>query len=435
MTDAEETSSPSENASQQTFDHRVCLAWGGGCDDLTVTVKENRVVAISPSCEPSKRWFRLGDYFQPEVEGCFYQGTLIERAEAIEVAARLLSDAKSPLIYGLEQATCEAQQAAVELADRVRGTIDFPNTSKSLSNVLAFQKTGKVSATLGEIKQRADCIIYWNCDPVATQPHHLSRYSLDSNPNLSRRYFIVDHEENKTSSRAEKTFKVHKNSHLAAVQTLRALEKNRPLSKELVQQTTGNSLEEWKKLQQAIHDSNFVAILFPGHLSSEDECQIFYTALRRWIRELNKVTSVIGLTLGEPDNPVGAENILASSSGYPLAVSYHLGYPRYNPIEFNSEQQAVNQEIDCLLIAGTSLTQEDCQAIQTHYKGIPKIVLSPFPYHASQPELFLSIRDLATAETGLVYRSDGVPLPLRAVCTSNNPPLQETLEAIISHLK
>ncbi|MFM8582830.1 MAG: hypothetical protein ACKOFW_15175 [Planctomycetaceae bacterium] len=37
---------------------------------------------------------------------------------------------------------------------------------------------GKVSATLGEIKNRADFIMYWGGNPAECHPRHFTRYTL-----------------------------------------------------------------------------------------------------------------------------------------------------------------------------------------------------------------------------------------------------------------
>ena len=37
---------------------------------------------------------------------------------------------------------------------------------------------GKVSCTLGEVKNRADFIIYWGGNPAECHPRHFTKYSL-----------------------------------------------------------------------------------------------------------------------------------------------------------------------------------------------------------------------------------------------------------------
>ena len=43
---------------------------------------------------------------------------------------------------------------------------------------MATQLGGKVSCTLGEVKNRADLIVYWGCNPAECHPRHFTKYAL-----------------------------------------------------------------------------------------------------------------------------------------------------------------------------------------------------------------------------------------------------------------
>src|SRR5579884_2912416 len=43
----------------------------------------------------------------------------------------------------------------------------------------AAQRRGRAAATLGEIRQRADCLVFWAVDPAARYPRYRSRYAVD----------------------------------------------------------------------------------------------------------------------------------------------------------------------------------------------------------------------------------------------------------------
>jgi len=46
------------------------------------------------------------------------------------------------------------------------------DSRSSAARVLALQRVGRVSATLGEIKNRADVVVFWGADPMVSQPRH-----------------------------------------------------------------------------------------------------------------------------------------------------------------------------------------------------------------------------------------------------------------------
>jgi len=45
-------------------------------------------------------------------------------------------------------------------------------------SLIAIEDVGITTCTLGEVKNRADCIIFWGCNPAHVHPRHMSRYSI-----------------------------------------------------------------------------------------------------------------------------------------------------------------------------------------------------------------------------------------------------------------
>src|SRR2546430_11904566 len=52
----------------------------------------------------------------------------------------------------------------------------FPYTTLFRS---AAQRRGRAGATLGEIRQRADVIVFWAVDPADRYPRYASRYAVE----------------------------------------------------------------------------------------------------------------------------------------------------------------------------------------------------------------------------------------------------------------
>ncbi len=67
---------------------------------------------------------------------------------------------------------------AISLADRIRGTIDTTASMCHATSMMAIQEVGESTCTLGEVKNRADLVIYWGANPVQTHPRHFERYSM-----------------------------------------------------------------------------------------------------------------------------------------------------------------------------------------------------------------------------------------------------------------
>src|SRR5207247_603737 len=72
----------------------------------------------------------------------------------------------------------ETQREAVAIADRLHAAIDSLAATAAPA-VLAAQRRGRAGATLGEIRQRADLVVFWAVDPSGRYPRYGSRYAVE----------------------------------------------------------------------------------------------------------------------------------------------------------------------------------------------------------------------------------------------------------------
>src|SRR5438477_11039755 len=158
----------------RTVEHVTCLGCGCACDDITVVVKQDRVAETRNACALGAAWF--GDGRIPQDVRVDGRAAPLERA--LGEAARMLGAAKRPLVYLAADLSCEAQREAVALSDRLGAMLDSI-TAAAAAGVLAAQRRGRAGATLGEIRQRADVIVFWGVDPVARYPRFATRYAVE----------------------------------------------------------------------------------------------------------------------------------------------------------------------------------------------------------------------------------------------------------------
>ena len=152
----------------------VCTACGCLCDDIELHVTPNRITDARHACASGA--MSLVGRDREQRPACTVDGHPARWDDAIDRAARILAEAGYPLILGLAATTCEAQRAAVSLADRVGACLDIGAGTESIN---ALQRAGEVTCTLGEIKNRADLIVVWGADPLESHPRLFSRYALD----------------------------------------------------------------------------------------------------------------------------------------------------------------------------------------------------------------------------------------------------------------
>ena len=75
--------------------------------------------------------------------------------------------------------TSQAQRTAVALADLLHATVDSATSPAAADGILAAQRRGRAAATLGEIRNRADVLLFWAVDPTERYPRYLERYALE----------------------------------------------------------------------------------------------------------------------------------------------------------------------------------------------------------------------------------------------------------------
>ncbi len=178
-----------------TFTDVACTVCGSVCDDLRVTVAGGRVLSADGACRLAKPWFEALNDPQPPVAEI--ADSPVSLAEAYTRAAELLTASRYPLIYGLSRSTTEGQRAAVALADKLGATIDTTASTGHAPSIMALQQVGESTCTLGEVKQRADVVIFWGSDPLVTHPRHIDRYCP---PRPGRTIVVVDTRETETAT-------------------------------------------------------------------------------------------------------------------------------------------------------------------------------------------------------------------------------------------
>ena len=133
-------------------------------------------MGFSPACKLGERWF--ADHHQRREATIEIAGRPAALEQAIERAAELCRRADYPLIYGLSRSATPGQRAAVALGDSLGAVVDTTASLCHGPSIMALQEVGEVTSTLGEIRNRADLVIFWGCHPAESHPRHAERYSV-----------------------------------------------------------------------------------------------------------------------------------------------------------------------------------------------------------------------------------------------------------------
>jgi len=139
------------------FENVVCSFCGCLCDDIVVEVDNGRIAQVRKACANGRGFFT---HYDPAPQQPTVDGREVAWEDAVAEAARILDEADSPLIYGLSSTATEAQRKAVELADRLGAIIDTTSSVCHGPTSLAMQAVGEPTCTLGEVRNRADLLVF-----------------------------------------------------------------------------------------------------------------------------------------------------------------------------------------------------------------------------------------------------------------------------------
>ncbi|HEY0776759.1 MAG TPA: hypothetical protein VGD56_02215 [Gemmatirosa sp.] len=412
----------------------VCLGCGCACDDIEVVVRAGRIAEARHACPLGAAWF--GDGRVPA--RALTRGRETTADVAIVAAAEMLAAARRPLVYLAPDLSCEAQREAVALADVLRAVVDSVTGSTAIDVLLAAQEHGRAGATLGEVRNRADVLLYWAVDPAARYPRYPTRYAPEPaglavpRGRRSRTVIAVDVGDARGPVDADARVAVAPADEVAVLTALRVLAGEEAALRG-ADGPEGTAWSAARQLAPSLRAARYLAIVHDaepreapegtaGDVARDPERAGALAALSL---ALNAVTRCALSTLRAGGNRSGADAVLTSQTGYPAAVDFARGYPRYTPYD-GAAARFARGAVDAVLVLG------DAGGVPAHVtvtlgidvrgataaRGRPSVPCAVVGPRASEraPADAVAAIDTGVAgihDGGTAFRMDDVPLPLR----------------------
>lgn len=115
----------------------------------------------------------------------------ISASDAAAVAKQLRA-ARRVLVTGLHGVAADVVVAACNLAEAIGAAIDAGDAEMARAAGPTIARVGEVTADREELRDRADLVIFWFCDPQASDPTFLARHVAPPPPSpLARRTLAV----------------------------------------------------------------------------------------------------------------------------------------------------------------------------------------------------------------------------------------------------
>ena len=408
-----------EMAAERVVGPAVCLGCGCACDDIDVVVRGDRIVEARRACPLGAAWFGDGRVPARALAG----GREVTVDAALDAAATMLIAARRPLVYLAPDLSCEAQRAAVAVADVLHAGIDSVTTETAISSILAAQERGRAGATLGEVRNRADLLLYWGVDPAVRYPRYPSRYAPEAagiavpDGRRSRTVIAVDVGDARGPADADLRVSIAPADEVAVLTALRSLA-------DAVGEAPHGAGDEdpaWaaaRRLDARLRAARYVAIVHDAEPAPDGSASATARdpgragALVALSQALNGPTRAALSTLRAGGNRSGADAVLTAQTGYPAAVDFARGYPRYTPHD-GAGARLWRGEPDAVLVVGSFAHVPPTIAAAL---GIVRCaVIGPRVSEGAPPGAAAAI-DTGVAgihEGGVALRMDDVPLPLR----------------------
>ncbi|VVB52260.1 Formate dehydrogenase subunit alpha [uncultured archaeon] len=420
----------------------LCPFCGCLCDDLTIVVEDNKITDVKQACKLGASKImghhRIKAPMMRKDKNSEFKEVSYE--EAINEAANILSNSKRPLLYGWASAVCEVHKKGILLAEELGAIIDNTATVCHAPSTLAVHEKGLPSATLGQIKNRADVIVFWGSNPVHAHPRHMGRYSVFAKGLFSekgrkgRKVIVVDVRKTDTANMADQFVQLEQGSDYLVVSALRAILSGHA---DVVPESVGGVPKDaLSKLVDTLKTGKFVGIFFGmGLTQSKSRYKNIDNAISL-VTELNAFTKCVITPMRGHYNVTGFGNVCAWETGFATAVDFARGAPYYNPGETAANDVLLRKETDAaMIIAGDAGAHFPADSVR-HLARIPVVQIDPYWNPTTEvANVVIPVAICGVEVEGTAYRMDGVSLRMRKMVEPTHLPDTEVLEKITERVK
>ena len=373
----------------------VCPACSCLCDDLTIERAEDSCT-INPRCAKAESWLRRISANKRSL-----QSPPTAESDRVIVALRTaLTSAQFPLMTGLGNLPIATQQIAVKLAEKYEAGLDVAIDHRGSNAMDGLLRHGRVTATLGEVANRADFVLLCFCDPMETHPRLFDR--VLKNPSKPfKRIVVVDRQSSPSAELADQF--IQSDDPLKFVSRLSDF-----LKADTETKSDSAEAEVWRQLMGAEYGAVFL---------SDDADAATVDQWYPFVREMNQYAPLVLSTLRRDRNGRGCEQVLTSLTGFPGPLRFENGEPHYDADRYASAQVLQREQCDLLLVCDIGAEvpfEQKLSASEVDFlKKIPVAVLSDFPLADYETvDFYLPAGTPGWNCGGDFYRLDGIPIPL-----------------------
>jgi formylmethanofuran dehydrogenase subunit B len=420
----------------------TCPVCGMSCDDCEIE--------LTPTSVTTKNACLMGDAKFQELRSAHrlvhpvVNGERVSWDEALNAAADILVKAKRPFFFMGSETANEAMAVGIEMAEYLGGLVDGNATICHGPTVMGLQDAGQVGCTLGECKNRSDLAIYWGCNPADSHPRHMSRHSMymrgffTEQGYQARKMIVVDPRRSPTAAQADVHVQLKPGTDYEVLDALMTI-LNGFEPHPSVEEVTGISPEQLHQVADMVKGCKFGVIWVGLGIASSRGKHYNASIAMRLTQLANKYSKFVILANRGHCNVAGFNQVLSWTAGFPFAVDYSRGIPRFQPGEYSCVDALTRGEVDAMICMCADLGGHLPKKAVEHLMDIPVISLeiAPGPQAFVSDVILPGVLDGMECE-GTFYRMDNVPIYARSF---TKPPFdftesnEDTLKQLLKIVK
>ncbi len=402
----------------------VCPFCGTLCDDLEVSVTDDgkKILDVYNACAIGAEKFlhsqasdRLTQPRMQQEDGSWKE---VSYDDAVEYTAKILAEAKKPLMYGWSSTNCEAQAVGTELGEKVGAVMDNTATVCHGTTLIAVQDVGIPSCTLGEIMNRADRIVFWGCNPAHAHPRHMSRYSIfprgffTGKGAKGRKLVVVDPRCSDTSKLADVHMQIEQGRDYELLTALRVAFKGEWLP-DVVAGIPKKTIYEVADIMKS---GRFGVIFFGMGVTQSLSKNHNIDQAICVTKDLNAYTKWNIMPMRGHYNVTGSGEVWGWLHGFPFALDLSRGFARYNPGDTTSNDMLRRGETDAVFVLGSDPGAHfPFSSVQKIWE-LPSVCIDPHITPTSAVcKMHVPVAFVGVETGGCAYRMDNVPIETRKV--------------------
>ncbi|MCC7046509.1 MAG: formylmethanofuran dehydrogenase subunit B [Alphaproteobacteria bacterium] len=411
--------------------HAACPFCGLGCDDLRLEKSGDALRVANADCPLARAGFGGDARGTPMIDG--RPATL---DAAVARAGEILAAARAPLVHGMA-ADLAGQRAAIALARRIGAAVDHLGGDALARNLAAVGDGGWITASLAEIRNRADLLVSFG-DPAQAMPRFWPRVmwpdaTLIADTPSPRDVVLLGEAIDPRAGmapdgRAAEIVAMPRDAMPQVAAALAALAREAKVFAEAV---GGVPLAVLRRLVDRLRAARYAVIAWNAAAMDFPQADLTVATLAELLRALNKTTRAVGLPLGGTGNALGAQASALWLTGSAPRLRFVADEARHDASLWSAQRLIDAGEADALLWIDALTRRAPPPASR-----IPTIALArPGTHVATPPAVFIPLATPGLDHPGHVLRGDAiVALRLDKQRDTELPAVAEVVEKIASGL-